>query len=1745
MEDEMKVKNKFFKLMIILFSFITLWTKAIANYTPKLTVKFPFMSSYIDSMGNEAEDSLVRNRDFRVVLHNKNNNDSLSQAETTNDSGFAIFNFNYWHDNNPVESSDIRKIAVDFPNSYKYTKIGNQYEFEPLRFDSIQFSGHAQEEIIIILPMSIHFTAYTIGQGSYEYDFVVMADMHIANNKKKVYHGLSYLPDFGSPGFDDEDDDPLETESSIQNNSAIVAQINNLLGTGWPIKFVVCAGDLTKSAERSEFQRAKRILTELDNRLFYIPLLGNHDTYPYIGFSSIWPGDYREQSENEVVIGGYFNSVFQTQFDSLQKILPNWQESPLLSDTTWQTGQVYPSYYFNFAFNYQQYHFISTDFNSRNKASFLGLNCPGTVGPPDVNRGRPYGHTWNWLQDNISDEKMIAMGHHPYCISVGSNFSQAELDDIAEAGLLYKSPIPVSIGGHNHPSTHEGIVKTSYGSPFCYVYSVGAALNGDFYLFHVWDSVRLDIDYPPIGVSLPVTDSFSFDYDYDGGPNGSNAPHYYYWDFGDGTHSTESNPTHIFHPTVPLPPPYKVTLRLNTNSYRDVYISKRFNIEASPYNLHTDYVKEDSVRLAWDMDNVNPCQTAFRVRRDYQLPGQYIAPDQKYFIDGSVQRGHSYFYDVSTIWDDHSSPEVFIHNVNIPWVDSPSNLTSELMSLTQVQLNWTNNSNYTTGFNIARKINDYGIWNENYATVWGANNCQFADNNISEGNRYYYKVRAFDSDGHLSSWSNEIEAFTAVANSGLPTMTALNNTSRIANGGGKLHLVYTGTIDENGYTYSCIYYTYSNDNGKSWAQPETVPWSVENKFPSIALDSQNRPYIFFGKWFMDLNWNLRGVLCVKDNEGWHIDTTRIFGSSSANPPPYDQYSIFMNCDTAFVVMSNNYCGDLGCWTYCFNSQPVNGSRLVPIGYRSDIHCWKPSIVIDCAKRVIISYNQGNQINILYKDPPPYPPNQDIWDTILGPNITNLTDYSMTVKGLDLYIASGACDYSVYVNDGEAKVWKVARNQEGGYNWENEFTYENDYPQGSPTPVILDNGNCVVWSNTIDTIYYNLRNGRSWGQPKALHVSFAGISSIYPQAYIIPNGIERLLCAAWTDSISDGQHSGPPYWISYANEKIPVWRVPANNATGPNNGELLTFDETSGNIHMVFNTGSTIAYSKSTNKGETWTDVAEIDSGANPTIVLDTFGLTRISYVKNDTVFCKALKPDSTWKTVIVYAGDENGKPSNPVIAKTYPKELAQYCYCVFPLKNPSDNQGKAIKVSVFDINQDNTPTPQEVTNGDNLKSPSIAITPGDYLHIVWEENGEIYYRTSLDKIVPGQDIAWSEIYNISESPEVISEHPVIEAYGENIIVAWKEGEPGEIVRRVRNLAKEGIVWLDKENISQSPDNESDYPVLSTMDVVAWQEEIDSSNFDIYAWIKGNIVNLSETENSSKYPHIAVEPLKGSFDETGKITIDPKIAINAIWTEEITPESLYEVKFKRYEYSPTNETLSEYIKVEVGDSTPSTYCENRTGFVDYGEFSCDYSSSPLLYNLPYLNPKSNYALRAVVYREGSGTQSEEMYVDTTFVTEVIYTPYVPETVCVILPKETYENDLEVSKEIERVLGSYAILADLKIYEVSLVDSTLANEGAQGQRRNIRRYILYQNQPNPFKDLTKIAFSLPRECKVSLFVYNVTGRRVRTLIDGKMKPGDYNVKWDGKENQNKKLSNGIYFYRLQTEDFKDTKKTILLK
>ncbi len=88
-------------------------------------------------------------------------------------------------------------------------------------------------------------------------------------------------------------------------------------------------------------------------------------------------------------------------------------------------------------------------------------------------------------------------------------------------------------------------------------------------------------------------------------------------------------------------------------------------------------------------------------------------------------------------------------------------------------------------------------------------------------------------------------------------------------------------------------------------------------------------------------------------------------------------------------------------------------------------------------------------------------------------------------------------------------------------------------------------------------------------------------------------------------------------------------------------------------------------------------------------------------------------------------------------------------------------------------------------------------------------------------------------------------------------------------------------------------------------------------------------------------------------------------------------------------------------------------------------------------------------------------------------------------------------------------------------------------------------LQQNYPNPFNPETNIAFSLPEKSQVEIVVYNVKGEKVKTLVKESMDAGNHHVTWYGKNDQNRSVGSGVYFYKIKTADFTDVKKAILLK
>ncbi|MGI0016067.1 MAG: T9SS type A sorting domain-containing protein [Nitrososphaera sp.] len=85
-----------------------------------------------------------------------------------------------------------------------------------------------------------------------------------------------------------------------------------------------------------------------------------------------------------------------------------------------------------------------------------------------------------------------------------------------------------------------------------------------------------------------------------------------------------------------------------------------------------------------------------------------------------------------------------------------------------------------------------------------------------------------------------------------------------------------------------------------------------------------------------------------------------------------------------------------------------------------------------------------------------------------------------------------------------------------------------------------------------------------------------------------------------------------------------------------------------------------------------------------------------------------------------------------------------------------------------------------------------------------------------------------------------------------------------------------------------------------------------------------------------------------------------------------------------------------------------------------------------------------------------------------------------------------------------------------------------------------FVLEQNYPNPFNPTTIIEYNLPKDTRVKIVIFDLLGRVIKTLVDQEKSTGTYKIKFDASD-----LSSGVYFYQLQTREFSQTKKLILMR
>ena len=233
----------------------------------------------------------------------------------------------------------------------------------------------------------------------------------------------------------------------------------------------------------------------------------------------------------------------------------------------------------------------------------------------------------------------------------------------------------------------------------------------------------------------------------------------------------------------------------------------------------------------------------------------------------------------------------------------------------------------------------------------------------------------------------------------------------------------------------------------------------------------------------------------------------------------------------------------------------------------------------------------------------------------------------------------------------------------------------------------------------------------------------------------------------------------------------------------------------------------------------------------------------------------------------------------------------------------------------------------------------------------------------------------------------------------------------------------------------------------------------------------------------------------------------------------------------------------YYAAELGQPKQSPYCLSRGGYAQFESWNTDTSATGLTYQLPYLDPRRVYKLRAVLYHEGDGTWKAALRCDSGPWFHVKVAPRVPETVWVQVPKRMYNRDARIIVELARVTGGYVSLAKLKLFQV---EEQPGDEGVQSWGTGMTFVTRLRGcTPNPFARGTSVNYELAQYGTVELTVHDVSGRMVSRLESGPRQRGFHAVRWDGTDGRGRVLPAGVYFVRFSAGGKVSTGRVTLIR
>ncbi|MGQ9702746.1 MAG: hypothetical protein ACUVQT_09900, partial [bacterium] len=631
-------------------------------------------------------------------------------------------------------------------------------------------------------------------------------------------------------------------------------------------------------------------------------------------------------------------------------------------------------------------------------------------------------------------------------------------------------------------------------------------------------------------------------------------------------------------------------------------ITELFNVDIHPFNYLDPYPVpapsdlvitfldpvNKKVEISWTNNAVN--QGAFFIYRNLNNAGyvRYYTlndPNKRYFTD-NIQEGNSYGFRVKAMTCDTSS---FSNEVTIPWyVASPTMQPVVDMLPNQAKVSWQNNSNLTISSYTLSRWNDVtNTWKDDYKTGLTAT---FFDDTVTFLHKYKYRVKAKESGGHWSDWSNIVEYSSGMlAQSNYPKMSAYNSNAKVVRGAdGKIHVLY---YDD---THRSMYYSYSSDQGvsfKPWRYLGSYsPYYIPDTIPAIAIDDSGNPYIAYGE-----NYNNEVMYWV----GWVRDTTPtypeiIFRSGQPSARPYPPSFVWAG-DTGFVVFTDK-----------------DNSKIIVARYRH------PVMETDTISKqenfgplTAIAYDKGGRIVVLAVSPPVAGipiiyyrrKGSPSWDSVDIPNVCVYGMPSLWAGENELRIT-----FEGYSNGQDGLFFLRIPWQNNTYDVNQppelvstNFDYDPNLIEGYS---YLASRDVVLWKDTND-IWYAQRMGPGTWQVLGNLSASSDISS-YPQGIVFGSFLRQKLFALWTEKLGNNYYlvrkivnlpSAYPSVLTIAQSDIP-------EATGYNNARRLLRDN-QGILHLAFTSGDSVYHTFL--QDTSWSEPVAIGEGKYPALALDNSG----------------------------------------------------------------------------------------------------------------------------------------------------------------------------------------------------------------------------------------------------------------------------------------------------------------------------------------------------------------------------------------------------------------------------------------------------------------------------------------------------------------------------------------------------------